>query len=343
MYKRQPWFRDYVAIEFLGVGNPKALKGRTLDFVIADELAFYSEDILTEHLEPKVDDTDGKMLLTSTINGRNHYAMLMDAYRQLEDEGSTQVAEIRFDAFTSQARSTDWIREKVKRYKLMGKMHVFMKEYMLNRDAYAFGEAPFAQHVGSLRIKNDTHPLGSAVIPYVNVSVDLGKPGNNPAWSWRFLPRSKDIHIFEYVDKYDNLTLIDYLWEQHRNRRINIIYPHDVMHPSVKDGKVHLDEFRDYALKRGYHNIHMYSIPKPQNRKALIQEGLQNLVRCKFDLNRCVNGLDHLSKIRFKAVEEDLDTGKFVRNGSQHAADAYSYIWSAIINQIVSGQDIRRD
>ena len=110
---RRPWFKDSVTIEFAGSGSASALRGRTCDLVIADEAAFYNDpDIVPQVLAPTLDATDGIMLVTSTVKGRNHFYTNHETYKAMHDEGYSSYDAMDYNNYTAQLRSDAWIQEK---------------------------------------------------------------------------------------------------------------------------------------------------------------------------------------------------------------------------------------
>lgn len=76
-------------IEFYSGGNPDAMAGEGVDFMVVDEAALIAEHVWTQILEPTLIDTDGDALIISTPRGRNWFWRLYQL-GQREDEPDYQ-------------------------------------------------------------------------------------------------------------------------------------------------------------------------------------------------------------------------------------------------------------
>lgn len=87
------FFHNGSFIKFRSADSGDNLRGATLDFIYIDEAAFMSEDFINEVLLPMVTRTSGRVVMSSTFNGKNWY---WDRYVQgLEKDNWEQIKSIR--------------------------------------------------------------------------------------------------------------------------------------------------------------------------------------------------------------------------------------------------------
>ena len=341
---RRPWFGDTVTVEFVGAGNLNAVKGRTVDFLLLDEMAFQPENAWLEIFKPMTDDTEGKAFITSTIYGRNHFYQMCKAFEQMnDDDPNCEEGHIEFDAYTANEWSDDKI-EKLRRHsEAQGKLHLFHQEYMCDPDAMAAEEAPFSLQVGELRreyrahlrkASDITNNPGVITTGRVFVSMDIGKPGNNAAWEWCW--RGDRPHIIGYNDSDPSQDdLMRRILAKYPQKQIWFIYPSDAAAPSTEDGRTFLDRRLEFIRKNGLNRVITTRVlPRTKDKKALLFDGLELFPKCIWDLKEADDGLIKLSASRLKVDTKygTVDYKAWARNDMQHAADAFLYIAAAILN-----------
>ncbi len=87
------YFYNGSFIKFRSADSGDNLRGATLDFIYIDEAAFMGEDFINEVLLPMVTRTGGRVVMSSTFNGKNWY---WDRYVQgVEPENWEQIKAIR--------------------------------------------------------------------------------------------------------------------------------------------------------------------------------------------------------------------------------------------------------
>jgi phage terminase large subunit len=87
------YFYNGSFIKFRSADSGDNLRGATLDFIYIDEAAFMSEDFINEVLLPMVTRTGGRVVMSSTFNGKNWY---WDKYLQgLDDDNAEQIKSIK--------------------------------------------------------------------------------------------------------------------------------------------------------------------------------------------------------------------------------------------------------
>ena len=322
---------DYVTIEFHGSGNPKALKGRTADLIVGDEMAFVPQTFWTQVLEPMLDDTGGKALLTSTINGHNWFAELCDGHKEMMNH---HAAHIEFNPLTAQLRTDEWIKTKEDYARRTNGWQDYLREYWHDRTAASYEEAPFSFYCSMLRKRGQFQPMNEFIMSNViNVSVDLGKSGNNAAWYW-IMANGQPFIIDYRDDHFNNYELLDELPKKYKGKVFNVIYPCDINQPAVLDGYAQKFMLEQHITKNGYGRlININDLPKTPNKKALIECGVELLSTAKFleGSQNISRGLQKLSGcVHPKDKDGIIDPSKFKRNNLQHAGDAWCYLWAAL-------------
>ena len=350
---KRPWLKDRVTIELTGAGNLASLKGRTIHGMVIDELAFFNDPTCwTEIFLPMMDTTNGKALITSTVNGRNHFYDTCMGFKDLEKQGYSVNIFRAFDVHTCLARNKDWIAFKEAEYKALGQYHIFRQEYKLDWDAVVAEEAPFMGLVGEKKREGFTATTACAEGQFqsrretINVSMDMGKPENNPIFTWI---KTEGVHIIDYTKKVINqYDLIDELVRKWSGHPINIIYPFDVTHPSINEGRTRLELIQEYVRNSGYDRIiTLQVLSKTKNKAELLRDGLNCFRTATFRLNEesVDEGLDILSGVRLKKDKKTgyVSFGEFIKNGNQHTADAFCYVAAAVHNRFAANTQINTD
>ena len=335
---RRPWLKDSVTIEFAGSGSAAALRGRTCDLVIADEAAFYNDpDIVPQVLAPTLDATDGLMLVTSTVKGRNYFYTNHEIYRDMHRKGFSSYDAMDYDNYTAQLRSKEWIEEKEEFYRRTGQWHSYLQEYMNDPDVSEdVDEKPFYSVVNRLYEEVEKGMHGRREFPASDIFVvaDVGAgEGHSPRWT--FIPGTKDdtLHFIGFSDEDKSMfDLIDNVLDEYSNYRIHLVLPSDVNSPSVLDGESKLDRLRKHITKRhAGRRIEILDLPKTKSRINLIQRGISVLSRSTIDFNACIDGILNLADVKFKKTAGgEISKKDFVNNGKQHTADSLFYAAAAI-------------
>ena len=335
---RRPWLKDSVTIEFAGSGSAAALRGRTCDLVIADEAAFYKDpDIVPQVLAPTLDATDGLMLVTSTVKGRNYFYTNHEIYRDMGRKGFSSYDAMDYDNYTAQLRSMSWIEEKEEFYRRTGQWHSYMQEYMNDPDVGEdVDEKPFYSIINRLYDERKQGKHGRKEFPSSDIFVvaDVGAgEGHSPRWA--FIPGTKDdtLHFVGFSDKDKSMfDLIDNVLDEYSNYRIHLVLPSDVNSPSVLDGESKLDRLNRHINKRhAGRRIEIIDLPKTKSRINLIQRGISVFSRSSIDFDACIDGITNLAEVKFKkSAGGEVSKKDLINNGKQHTADSMFYAAAAI-------------
>ena len=344
IYFKRPHFGDIAQVTIVGIGNAKALRGGTMDFMILDEMASYPPGLWKSIFEPMVDRTDGKVLLTSTPNGHNLFYDVCKDFEKRGNEGDPEVGFMKYDIYEAQVHTDEWIQKRKHSYEVINRMDEWYREYECSFDAAAIEEAPFANLVHGLSednglVRKDHFALH--MVNKINIAVDIGAPGNMATWHWVTDPVTNGIIIRDYADHYVGLKgLLDDLYNQYckHGAHVHIVFPVDVNTPSLHEGGTLISGVADHMREKGYDRVMQIShLPKVKSKPILWRQGVQMWQRCSFLWNTCSEGLHKLSSVRFKKIQqtEEIKYGEAIPNGCQHAADAYLYMCAAIMDEVI--------
>ena len=333
---KRPWFVDYVTVEFSGIGNIDALRGRTYNLGLFDEAAYYGEKDLMEVLLPTLDEDENALaLVTSTVNGMNHFHDLFFEYNRYEKAGDQYYTALVYDVYSAQLRSDEWIRRRKQEH--AKNMSVWDQEYLCLWTAATHEEAPFGALVSHTFRDYMDKKLRPPVIfsNEISIVMDVGKPGNNPTWAVAQNPEGGLNFLNYYNEDENNYKLIDRVMAQYPKSRINIVYPEDIEQPDVLDGRTRLQMIQEYVDNKGYNRrVTLKVLPKTRSRSALLMSGLELYNKSNFNVPECEEGLKSLAAVRNMKNKQTgyVENGKFVKNGHQHAADSFCYCAAALNN-----------
>ena len=338
IYFRRPHFGDIAEVTICGTGNAKALRGGTIDFMILDEMASYPKGLWKTVFEPMTDMTDGKVLLTSTPNGKNMFYDLCKQFKK-DEKSDPEFGHIEYDVHTAAVHSAEWIKKKRNSYIVVDQLAKYQQEYENSFTAAEETEAPFANRVHDLAVGEGLITDENTVkymLSRVTVAVDIGAPGNMAVWHYAINPMNNAITVIDYKDHYLSLKhLLDELYEQYCQEgvQLHIVFPVDVNTPSLTEGGTFLSVVTAHMQEQGYDRVMQVShLPKVKNKQILWRQGVQTWNRCEFVARTCREGLEKLAGVRFRktANTEEIKYGEAVANGCQHAADAYLYMCAAV-------------
>ena len=318
-----------VQVTFAGAGT--AVRGNTLHFCIADEIAFWNPTFWLKLYSPMLDDTGGKAFITSTMNGYNFYYNMIHAYRKLEQEMPNSYAELEYDVHTADHYDQKWIKVREAEYKMSGKHYLWRQEYLNDPAAASSGAAPFADVYDHKQLVTLPELAMINKYSYINVNIDIGAPGHMPGWAWVRDFNGTYIMKDYFEDIPDLEGLPAYLLNRYpQHARINLYVPHDIHHTSIDLGESRWDRLiKNIRAEGAQYKIYPKDIAKPKERAVLVSRGIQLLRRTIFDTEKTTKGVQRLLSVRFKqetGPDKAIQYGKFVRNGSEHTADAFCYI-----------------
>lgn len=338
----RPHFNDYATIRFLGSQNIKAVRGETMDFVIADEMSSYRSGEYDAIIAPLTGATGGKILLTSTVEGYNEFYSKMLAYKKFEDEGVTDYCATVYNVEECRMWSKDKIERTRREAELSGTLHIFLQEFYHDPTAASTGEAPFAPAVFEI-FKNskvvDRGYVQSLDASTINIGIDVGVKTNTVCWAFLPNPRnSQGVLLYDCYNDHKNLKhMIDNTFERFKDdfQFIRLIYPSDIEHTSLTDGITRLQIVHNYIQEKGYQN--RIKVEK-LNKIGVKELAFTNAISCLENSSYCgqaaKEGLHILAQIKFKKDKATgtIQYGKTVQNGHQHWGDAFISAVEGILN-----------
>ena len=325
---KRPWFGDVATVEFFGIQNPEAIRGTTADLLYIDEAAFIPELLYYDVLRPMTNFTDGKIILTSTVNGFNWFYNLVQDHKKHDNHTG---AHIEFNAVTCQAKVKRWAFDTWNVYKRQGQEASFLREYMNAWAAAEYGEAPFASAINTVQVRGKSIHNSEALENSLNLFAvfDRGIPRNNAVWVG--VEVRGVLNLFEYIDGLSTFDVITYLRKKYPKHILKLTFPHDINMQYTNDGKAEIEGVKDYIAKNGWdRQVKTFVLDKVKNKKDLVTKTARMLDNMNFHLEGTVEGRKKLTNVKHpKDAKGQIDYSKFARNDFQHAGDSLCHVAEA--------------
>ena len=255
-------------------------------------------------------------------------------------DGHKTVNAMDFTVYEAQHYTDEWIATEKEVHRRAGKMDKWLQEYENNYMIAMTAVAPFAERVYEIfeqdRIDGVTEFPVALEFPHVFASFDIGKPGNNPCWTW--VPHGDGALVLSYKDDDGSqYKALERLLKQYPRSYITIIYPNDANQPSVEDGVSLASKIEDYIHNNGLtQRMELIVMNKTKSRPELVRRGVEAFKNSSFFVAECRTGLEKLGAIRMK---KDNTTGyisdkDFIKTkmNYHHAGDGFIYIGAALDN-----------
>lgn len=205
-------------------------------------------------------------------------------------------------------------REKLKANDERLYRHIWLGEPMYSKDGSIFGD----------QLEKIENRGGVCDVPYnealpVYTAWDLGIGDSTAIWFWQ--KSGEGINVIDYYEmsgqglKHYAKELLgrDFLYGQH-------YLPHDAKHRDVSAGMNRVELLKQLGLK----NI---TVLKRGSVETGIELARQVLSRCKFDSDKCKDGLERLRAYHYKYDEKNkIFSRQPEHDFSSHAADAFRYL-----------------
>ena len=339
MIIKRPWFNDICTIYFFGESTRNPLRGRTVDLMILDEIAFYHRKSWLDIFKPMLDETKGKALLTSTAQEAGVYYDLTQFHKKQERKGSKKYADIDRHIEEMEHRSDEFIEDIWLTAINLDNIPGALQEYYNDHLASVSGQRPFLTKLNKFCERGPMPPHDPSVTN-INFAMDIGNYERMPAWGFLVSPLIRRPTITAYENNFEGLyDLADKIFRKyHHYRTITLIFPHDFQHREVMNHRTRDSLFRDYLRQKGYdRKMTAMSIPKTADKKVLLNEALSSVRNYDFVEDKTYEGWLKLEKFSFTldAKTGSVNTNTVVRNGSEHTADAFCHL--------VDGMDIARN
>ena len=342
-----------------GADNPKGLRGGYFDDLIIDEAADISRSFWTLVLRPMLADRQGWVMFTGTPQGMNN--LLYDVYQQAladreadEESGGAaspagsvrperaERAQSQWACFVFKASETGYLDEAE-----LARARADMSEDEYNQEF----ECSFAAAVRGAYWSREIDALEAAGrvgrVPFepeleVYTAWDLGMDDAMSIWffqierggssgQWRVFDYYE--HSGEGLEHYADIVLCRNPghWSYGQKRRYaRHIGPHDIMVRELGTGKSRFEVARSFGIRFAP----CRNLPVIDGINAVRRQ----LAFCRFDAERCREGLLALRQYR-KSYNEKMDMyGKPVHDWTSHPSDAFRY---AVVGML-SEQEGRR-
>ena len=339
----RPHIGDHAQVTFCGMGNVGALRGGVWDLCLLDEYQIAPRDYWNGVLRAATKVRKAKVVFTGTPDGMDNplWRELQMCKKEKEKYKNSKYNYAHLNVYECGVWTKEEIEEERRAMYGAGEGHMFEQEYMARFDAIDVREAPFNEMIRGLetghawltdienKLLNDK--------PLLNVVCDIGKAGNCATWFWVSSPLDKRPLVLAYEDKYNGTKeLVEKTFRQYQEYyKIRMVFPHDIMMPSLTDGNTRLDNLQQFMHSEGWSNkIEIVVLPLTKDKNELWRMAINKFRTLKFDPNGegLNKGWNKLSQVRFK---KDIKTGHIrfgepVLNGNQHAADALMYLFADI-------------
>ena len=338
---KRPWLGDVCTIHFGTASTMKAvdaLRGRTINFMLLDEAAYYPEGAWSGVFEPMLDDTKGKAIITSTVNGPNWFMRLDDTAREDQEAGTGYYGHYKLTVeqmleLEPSLREPGFLENKIRSAKRAGTHHVLLQEYYHDYYAGVAKEFPFAKTIRELPNRGVVDmPVHIKGQHNVWVACDIGKQGHYATWAFIVDRISKQPIIIHYSEDHDGIKdfLNNMYNEFHEYNMVYITFPHDVHNKDLWQGggsfwikaREHVNNTPRLSKK-----LVLRDADKPKSAQQDWLYAVSQVSLFRFVTSQCRIGYEKLLQMRFT---KDAKTGHVlwgtsVRNSAVHAGDAFRY------------------
>ena len=316
---------------FTGMGNKDAVRGGSYHFMGCDEVEQYPPNTVSDILLPMVSETGGTVILCGTVKRFGEFYNKALSYLEKSQRDKTYIF-WNEDVFQAGNFSDRVIRNAYEEFCSEDNEPGFWSEYMNNPLRAATKTNPFTLKLSTLRQQANYSTLQH---DQININLDRGiTPGHMPYMAWQ-IDYDDEPMIIDYSrkDMYDMFMIPDLLVNRYGHyRKINLIFPNDILTPSMKYGKSEFDIFQSMIKKKGLtQKIALNILPKIEkdNKVVLINQAIENFNRWKFLTKQKGVGelIRDMARISFKLVEKTkfFDYKKAVENDYIHVLDMFLY------------------
>lgn len=306
-------------LHILGAEDPESLRGLHVHGMVLDEYSEMHVDTW-DVVYPMTTNHSAWVIWIGTPKGRNG---LFQKFQEATDESNSE------HWFGIKMGYSDTNALKPEEVELARKTmadHKFAQEMECSFNAAITGsyygslldEALAEKRISSVPLFNPNYA--------VHTAWDLGIRDKMSVWFYQLIPNfennNMDIHLIDYEEQsgYGFPDWANIL----RNRSSEIGYqygnhwaPHDTRNRELGNGISRLESAAQLGI-----NFNIVAGHSPMDGIDLVRKHLK---RCKFDLSRCSEGLEHLRAYRAKKDRNGMGLGPLHDNAS-HCADAFRYL-----------------
>ncbi len=306
-------------------GDNEAARGLSLRGLVIDEYDDVAADIYTSVLLPTTASyPDAFILFIGTL--KRHGKLWHHLQSKLDDSAY-------YCQISKASEAGVMTEEQLDRYRLeMGDSN-FLREFECS---------PFApvsnSVIGDLMVQAEAEKrvVNFPVQPFADVHTCWDIGWNDDTSIWFFQLHGHYINIIDYAE-FSQTSLVRIAQEiKKRNYPWGrLIVPHDGAVHDVSTGISRLQVFRDMNMGSVDHQ-------KRMNIGETITSARLNLPRCRFSLDKCEKGINHLKMAKFK---EDQKTAVVLdaieHDRSSHAFDAFRYLCAWVNKKHPTGRNTR--
>lgn len=294
-------------IQIYGADNPDSLRGLYFDGVVLDEYGDMRPNLWGEIILPTLMDRRGWAVFIGTIKGKNHFYKTLERAKtdpnwfHMELKGSESGILAPEDLAELRAQLTEG---------------QYQQEIECNPNAAIMGtyySDLITQLEGEERMGNFPHDPTEMV----HVSADLGFSDSTAFWFWQM--DSEGPILIDYYEA-DSKPLEHYFQMLHGKgyEYADIWLPHDAKAKTLQTGRSTIEQFQSQGFP-------CKSVPK-----LAIQHGIDAarlmLPACRFDRERCANGIEALRAYRRSWNEKTQQFSNApLHDWSSNGSDSFRY------------------
>lgn len=316
-----------------GCENPEMLRGKYLDFVVLDEAATFNSDYLWNAiLRPMLADRKGGAIITGTAAGHSFlYKMYNYALSKRDHE---------WTAFNYTPDRTNAIDpEELAKIEASTEPHIFQQEYWNNFDAHIKGTY-WGKEISKARMDGRVLFLPHDSTRKVIISWDLGMQDDMVIWYAQQGDGCLDLIDCDILKNNDLQDACKVINSKPYNYAYQIV-PHDGLQ-RLKDNKNKTQKGVIEELTR----VTAYIYKKPNDTETLnahLNSVKYMLEKCRFDRDKCSEGLDSLSLYRAKFnIERGVADQKPLHDNHSDVADSFRALIMGMKNKDFEYTEVER-
>ena len=333
MVLEKPWIGPGCksVTHFTGMGNKDAVRGGSYHFMGCDEVEQYPANTVSDILIPMVSETGGTIIFCGTVKKFGEFYKKALSYLEKSYRDKTYIF-WNEDVFQAGNFTDRVIKNMYQEFCDEDNEPGFWSEMMNNPLRAASKSNPFTLKLATLRKQPNYSTLHHGQI---NINIDRGiTEGHMPYIGWQYDYKDEPL-IFDYDRRAmtDMYMIPDLLIKRYgQYKKINLIFPYDILTPSTKHGFTEFDLFQSMIIKKGLtEKISLNILPKIERdgKVVLINQAIEDFDKWKFLMaERGVqNFVMDLAQVSFRLVDKTkfFDYKKPVENDYIHVLDMFLY------------------
>lgn len=305
-------------IYVLGLKEPDRLRGLYLDGVVIDEFGDINSSAWGEVIYPTLTDRKGWAVITGTPKGKDGlYEMFCIGKKMIEEHPESWDVRL-IDVYSSSVFTEQEIQEK----RDMMTDAQFRQEYLLDFDA-DFNNRYYSELINRAKENGRIGSFSYNPKLPVHVAYDLGSDGTA---IWFCQKENNRLILIDYFEKSD-LKELSQIFNMLNSRGYTYgkhILPHDATQTTIRGDASILTQFKAQGLS--------CILLKRSDKNAGIRVAQNSFVKCHFDSDQCMRGLECLMNYKAKVTRDGVVTKEPKHDQYSHGADAFRYLMLEIDN-----------